>query len=265
MFSEFDLMTRLTQRFMKVALSFTAVMLLFTSATFASSGSLSRTNSQAGSLISQAQEPAKSTPVAANTESQPPQLIGKATVVMRVNGKPITVELDGANAPVTAGNFIDLAQRGVYDGTRFHRVITAPQPFVAQGGDPTSKDPNVPTTSLGSGNFIDPQTKQDRYIPLEIMPSGGKAPIYSQTFKTAKISVPPQLPHKKGAIAMARTPIPDSASAQFYFALSDLEFLDGDYAVFGYVTDGMDVVEGIRQGDVIESVKVTKGAEQLKK
>lgn len=258
---------------MKVALSFTAVMLLFSSVACASSSSLTSANTQSGSVIPQAQKQPKELSVeskqqlsvAADVASQAPRLTGKATVVMMVNSQPITVELDGTNAPVTAGNFMDLIQRGVYDGTRFHRVITSPQPFVAQGGDPKSKDPNVPNTGLGSGNFMDPQTKQDRYIPLEIMPSGGKAPIYSQTFKTAKIATSPELPHRKGAIAMARTPIPDSASAQFYFALADLEFLDGDYAVFGYVTEGMDVVEGIKQGDVIESVKVTKGAEQLKK
>jgi peptidyl-prolyl cis-trans isomerase B (cyclophilin B) len=64
---------------------------------------------------------------------------------------------------------------------------------------------------------------------------------------------------------MARSSMPDSASSQFYFALSDLEFLDGDYAVFGYVTQGMEVVDGIKQGDRITSAKVISGAENLKK
>jgi peptidyl-prolyl cis-trans isomerase B (cyclophilin B) len=64
---------------------------------------------------------------------------------------------------------------------------------------------------------------------------------------------------------MARSQAPDSASSQFYFALSDLDFLDGDYAVFGYVTKGMETVDGIKQGDRITSAKVIKGAENLKK
>ena len=249
-------MIRFNPRFMKVALSFTAVMLLFTSVACASNPPLTGANAQLGSVIPQTQiqskqgsiEPKKQLSVASVPTNQPPRLTGKATVVMQVNGQPITVEVDGINAPVTSGNFIDLIQRGVYDGTRFHRVIKSPKPFVAQGGDPKSKDLSVPNTGLGAGNFVDPKTNKDRYIPLEIMPSGGKAPIYSKTFKTAKVKTAPQLPHRKGAIAMARTRLPDSASAQFYFALADLEFLDGDYAVFGYVTEGMDVVEAIQQG-----------------
>jgi peptidyl-prolyl cis-trans isomerase B (cyclophilin B) len=72
------------------------------------------------------------------------------------------------------------------------------------------------------------------------------------------------LKHKRGAIAMARSQMPDSASSQFYFALSDLEFLDGDYAVFGYVTKGMEVVDKIKQGDSIQSAQVISGIENLK-
>jgi peptidyl-prolyl cis-trans isomerase B (cyclophilin B) len=208
------------------------------------------------------------TPVSDNTkESNPsmknlPRLEGKATVVMTVKGSPITIEVDGTNAPVTAGNFVDLVQKGVYDGLVFHRVIgptTNQDPFVAQGGDPQSKDPKVPANQLGSGSFIDPKTGSARYIPLEITAKGGKEPTYSKP-----ISEVPQLRHTVGAIAMARSQMPDSASSQFYFCLADLGFLDGNYAVFGYVTDGMAVVNKINQGDRIDSAKVTKGAENLK-
>jgi peptidyl-prolyl cis-trans isomerase B (cyclophilin B) len=62
---------------------------------------------------------------------------------------------------------------------------------------------------------------------------------------------------------MARSQFPDSASSQFYFALADLAFLDGSYAVFGYVTSGVEVVDKIQQGDRIDSVKVTEGVENL--
>jgi peptidyl-prolyl cis-trans isomerase B (cyclophilin B) len=193
-----------------------------------------------------------------------PRLEGKATVVMTVNSKPITIEVDGTNAPVTAGNFVDLVQKGVYDGLVFHRVVRDPQPFVAQGGDPQGKDPKFPAGRLGTGGYIDPKSGNERYIPLEIKPKGEAAPIYSKTFEMAGVTKPPELTHKQGAIAMARSQMPDSASSQFYFALADLGFLDGNYAVFGNVTEGFDVVNKIQQGDRIESAKVTQGAENLK-
>lgn len=188
-----------------------------------------------------------------------PRLEGKATVVMTVNGAPITIELDGINAPITAGNFVDLVQKGVYDGLVFHRVVRDPQPFVAQGGDPQGKDPTFPATRLGTGGYINPKTGSERRIPLEIKPKGANEPIYGKT-----ITDKPELQHKQGAIAMARSQMPDSASSQFYFALADLSFLDGNYAVFGNVTEGFDVVNNIKQGDRIESAKVTQGAENLK-
>ncbi|WP_407947405.1 peptidylprolyl isomerase [Planktothrix serta] len=193
-----------------------------------------------------------------------PQLNGKATVVMTVNGSPITIEIDGTNAPITAGNFVDLVNKGVYDGLAFHRVVRDPQPFVVQGGDPQSKDPKFPSARLGTGGFIDPATSKERMIPLEIKPKGAEQPIYSKTLESARIKAAPVLSHTRGAVAMARSQFPDSASSQFYFALADLAFLDGSYAVFGYVTDGMDVVDQIKQGDRIESAKVTQGLENLK-
>lgn len=192
-----------------------------------------------------------------------PTLDGMATVELVVNGSPIVLEVDGVNAPVTAGNFVDLVNRGVYDGTVFHRVIREPDPFVVQGGDPVSTDPNVPLQQLGRGSFIDPDTNQPRYIPLEIKPEDAEEPIYSQTLRTAGVTSPPLLPHTRGVLAMARSQLPDSASAQFYITLADLPFLDGDYAVFGTVQEGMDVVDSIQQGDRLESATVTAGLDNL--
>lgn len=191
------------------------------------------------------------------------QLQGNATVELVVNGERIRVEVDGEQAPITAGNFVDLVQRGVYDGTVFHRVVREPQPFVVQGGDPQSTDPSVPVQRLGTGGFIDPDTQEERQIPLEITPAGAEQPIYSQTFDAIGQSAKPALPHTHGAVAMARSQFPDSASSQFYFALADLPFLDGSYAVFGYVTEGLDVVDAIQQGDVLESATVTEGLDNL--
>lgn len=202
-----------------------------------------------------------------------PQLTGPATVRLEVKSEgapeadpPRTIEmqLDGEKAPLTAGNFVDLVQRGVYDGTSFHRVVREPSPFVVQGGDPQSKDPKVPLSQLGMGSFIEPQTQQPRLIPLEILPAGEPKPVYGATFEMAGLgSVEPALKHLRGAVAMARSPAPDSASAQFYFALSDLPMLDGSYAVFGYVTEGLDVVDSIQQGDRIVRATVVSGLENL--
>jgi peptidyl-prolyl cis-trans isomerase B (cyclophilin B) len=189
------------------------------------------------------------------------KLNGKATVVLTVNGKPITIEVDGVNAPITAGNFVDLVQRQVYDQTVFHRVEPG---FVAQGGDPQGKDPQFPANRLGTGGFIDPATKQERNIPLEIWAEGGTKPVYSQTLKEAGGGAP-KLKHRRGAVAMARTPLPDSASSQFYITLNPVDFLDGDYAVFGYVTQGMEVVDQIKIGDRITSAKVMQGLDKLAK
>jgi peptidyl-prolyl cis-trans isomerase B (cyclophilin B) len=209
-----------------------------------------------------------STPAAERSSPQAsnlPKLQGKATVVLKVKGSPIKIAVNGTDAPVTAGNFVDLVQRGVYNGLVFHRIVREPQPFVVQGGDPQGKNPNFPVERLGTGGFIDPQTSQQRYIPLEIKPKGAATPLYSQTFDKARVSGPPALRHTRGAVAMARSSAPDSASSQFYIALAELPFLDGSYAVFGYVTEGMDVVDKIQQGDRIESAEVTEGIKNLKK
>ena len=179
-----------------------------------------------------------------------PRLDGKATVEMEVNSETITIEVDGTKAPITAGNFVDLVQRGFYDGLTFHRVVKQPSPFVAQGGDPRGN---------GTGGFIDPDTGRERNIPLEIQLNNRNKPTYNRLLG----SKTPALQHQRGAIAMARSQNPGSASSQFYFALSDLKFLDGNYAVFGYVTDGMAAVDGIQQGDRITSAQVVSGAEHL--
>lgn len=225
----------------------------------------SETGSSAAETSTQAQ--ASSTAPASGTNSQfsnLPRLDGEAIVELVVKGTPIRILVNGADAPITAGNFVDLVNRGVYNGSRFHRVIREPQPFVVQGGDPQSKDQNFPVNQLGTGSFIDPTTNQPRYIPLEIKPEDAEQPVYSQTLESAGVTDPPKLRHTRGAVAMARSNLPDSASAQFYIALADLDFLDGNYAVFGYVTEGMEVVDQIQQGDRVESAKVSAGLNNLK-
>jgi peptidyl-prolyl cis-trans isomerase B (cyclophilin B) len=181
-----------------------------------------------------------------------PQLQGTATVELKLSYGTVVMEIDGNSAPTTAGNFVDLVSKGFYDGLTFHRVVKDPSPFVAQGGDPQG---------TGTGNYIDPKTSQARYIPLEILAEGDSKPTYSKVLSPGQ---KPKLKHSRGAVAMARTPAPDSASCQFYIALADINFLDGQYAVFGYVKSGMEFVDKIKVGDKIESAKVIQGAENLK-
>jgi len=181
-------------------------------------------------------------------------LPGKAIVIQVINGQPVFIEVDGTNAPITAGNFVDLVERGIYDGVMFHRVVRQPDPFVVQGGDPRSRDTRIPASQLGTGNFIDPETNQGRFIPLEIKPEGATQPVYNQV-----VTETPQLQHTRGAVAMARSTALNSASSQFYFALDDLPFLDGNYAVFGNVIGGFETVNAVQQGDRISSAKVVDG------
>lgn len=240
---------------------FLAISVLLTSCS--NSGSVSATSSPIASSSSSPTAIAKSTssPTPSASPQNPEeaaalakfvQLKGSATVELKLKSGTVKIELDGNSAPVTAGNFADLVKRGLYNGLNFHRVVNSPTPFVAQGGDPLGN---------GTGNFVDPATSQPRYIPLEILPEVAKKPVYGEILAPTQ---KPKLRHSKGAIAMARSQSPNSASCQFYFALDDIYFLDGSYAVFGYVTEGMELVEKIQVGDRIESIVITKGEENLK-
>ena len=184
-------------------------------------------------------------------DAQAACLQGRAIVEMSTSRGDITIEVDGDAAPLTAGNFVDLVNRGVYDGTMFHRVVKEPVPFVVQGGDPQSSDRSIPLTKLGTGSFVDPSSGQARLIPLEIRFNSEESPRYSRVSANPSELANLTLNHERGAVAMARSQAPDSASAQFYIALRPLPELDGRYAVFGRVTAGLDVVDQIEQGDRI--------------
>jgi peptidyl-prolyl cis-trans isomerase B (cyclophilin B) len=146
--------------------------------------------------------------------------------VIETNKGTITIELYEDKAPITAGNFIDLVERGFYNGLTFHRYEPG---FVIQGGDPVGN---------GTGGFIDPQTGRERRIKLEVSHD---------------------LPHgQAGAVAMARSSNPDSASCQFYITLGPAGFLDMQYAVFGRVTDGLDAVKQLRAGDRMTRVTISE-------
>lgn len=189
-----------------------------------------------------------------------PQLLGRATIALQTNKGGLTLVVDGYSAPVTAGNFVDLVQRGFYDGLKFTR---AEESYVLQAGDPPGKE-------VG---FVDPKTGQYRAIPLEILIQGDKKPLYGMTLEDAgRYLDQPVLPFSAyGTLALARpSDDPNGGSSQFFFLLFEPELtpagsnlLDGRYAVFGYVVEGADVLRELRQGDQIVSARVTAGAENL--
>lgn len=204
---------------------------------------------------------------AADTGSRPlgceaattPCLQGTAVVAMETSKGAVELRLDGAAAPLTAGNFVDLVRRGVYNGTVFHRVVKEPVPFVVQGGDPTSANPATPPSQYGLGSYVDAATGTTRLIPLEIRRQGEAEPRYGEPVTSPGITRQLALAHQRGAVAMARSSEPNSASAQFYVALQALPELDGRYAVFGRVSQGMEVIDAINQGDRITRAVVVSG------
>lgn len=138
---------------------------------------------------------------------------GTHHVVITVeNYGAIKLELDGDTAPITVKNFVELAKSGFYDGLTFHRVISG---FMIQGGDPKGN---------GTGG-------SDNNIKGEFSANG----------------VQNNISHKRGVISMARAKNYDSASSQFFIMHKDGTHLDGQYAAFGHVTDGMDVVDAIAE------------------
>ena len=122
----------------------------------------------------------------------------------------IKAELDGDTAPITVANFLKLAESGFYDGLTFHRIIDG---FMIQGGDPKGN---------GTGGA-------DKTIKGEFSQNG----------------VENKLSHVRGTLSMARSQDMDSASSQFFIVQSDCTYLDGQYAAFGTVTEGMDLVDKI--------------------
>ena len=149
------------------------------------------------------------TPADASASAAEP--IGKYTAVIDIaDYGAITLELDGDSAPLTVANFVKLAKDGFYDGLTFHRIMDG---FMMQGGDPNGN---------GTGG-------SDETIPGEFSANGCDNPIS----------------HTRGTISMARAQDPNSASSQFFICQADCSFLDGEYAAFGHVTEGLDVVDAV--------------------
>ncbi len=175
----------------------------------------------------------------------------KRNIEMLTNKGKITLQIDGSYSPLTAGNFLDLIKRGVYQNTVFHRVIADPIPFIVQGGDPLTKGQTENQNLVGTGSYIDPSTGTIRLIPLEISLKNESIPRYNQLLSSQDNFNKIVLTHKRGSLAMARAQALGSASSQFYISLRDLPELDGRYAVFGRVVKGMKIVDSLREGDYI--------------
>lgn len=138
----------------------------------------------------------------------------------------ITVELDADTAPITVTNFVNLAKDGFYDNLTFHRIMDG---FVIQGGDPNGD---------GTGGA-------DQTIKGEFSNNG----------------VENEISHTRGIISMARAQDPDSASSQFFIVQEDSDYLDGNYAAFGHVTSGMEIVDQICKDVPVEDDNGTVKAE----
>lgn len=193
-----------------------------------------------------------------------PCLSGEALVALETSRGRVEIRVDGRAAPLTGGNFVDLVRRGVYNNTVFHRVVREPVPFVVQGGDPQSADAKVAPSQYGTGSFIDPGTGEARLIPLELQLRSDKQPRYGEPITSPLKARELVLTHERGAVAMARSADPNSASAQFYVALQALPELDGRYAVFGRVTKGMEVFDRIQQGDRLIKASLLEGGTLVK-
>lgn len=144
-------------------------------------------------------------------------------VTMETSKGPIKISLNRKETPITVANFIDLAQKGFYNGIKFHRYVPG---FIIQGGDPQGS---------GTGVYVDPATHQERKIPLEMKSS---------------------LTHNLGSVSMARTSDPNSASCQFYICLAAQAKLDSQDPVFGTVIDGLPTLNALREGDKIVRMTV---------
>ncbi|NUN66404.1 peptidylprolyl isomerase [Pseudanabaena biceps] len=189
-----------------------------------------------------------------------PQLKGRALVELSTNKGNAIITLDGYNAPVNAGQFMDLVQKGFYDGLSFTR---ADENYYVQTGDPKGD----------ADGYIDPATGKYRTVPIEVRLPDQKAPTYGKTFEEMGLSGSlPVLPFASfGTVAMAHpNENPNAGSSQFFIYLFEsdltpagLNLLDGNYTVFGYVTEGKETLDKLRLGDQVLSARVISGAENL--
>lgn len=182
-------------------------------------------------------------------EKQAQKMLEKITVTMTTNKGDIVLELYPSIAPNTVANFIDLSQQDFYNGIKFHRVISD---FMIQGGDPLSKDNDPSNDGTGGPGY----TFEDEINPKALGISDQEIAQlqlagYKYNFELNSIPV------KVGTIAMANAG-PNTNGSQFFIVTQkDQSHLNGRHTVFGRVTEGMNVVRSIQQGDVIIGIKIS--------
>ncbi|MGI6045882.1 MAG: peptidylprolyl isomerase [Eggerthellaceae bacterium] len=164
------------------------------------------------------------------------QPTGSEIAVFDTSQGQIRVQLAGKDAPIHVGNFVELAQKGFYDGLKFHRYVPG---FVIQGGCPNTRDLSPQEVVENAGN------------PFAGLGTGGPGYSIKEEFSTN-----PNNNHLDGALAMARSQDPDSAGSQFYFCLGAQPMLDSGYTVFGQTIEGFDVIDALRVGDVINHIEI---------
>ena len=191
--------------------------------------------------------------------AQLPQLKGRALVELVTEKGNAIITVDGYSAPVNAGQFVDLVQKGFYDGLTFTR---ADENYYLQTGDPEG----------AADGYIDPKTGKYRTVPIEVRLPDQKVPLYGKTFEEMGLTgTLPVLPFAAfGTVAMAHPAEANAGSSQFFIYLFEsdltpagLNLLDGNYTVFGYVTDGKETLDKLRLGDKVLSARVISGAENL--
>jgi peptidyl-prolyl cis-trans isomerase B (cyclophilin B) len=168
-----------------------------------------------------------------------PKKAAAAPIVrMQTTKGTILIKLFPKDAPISVANFEKLVSKGFYNGLKFHRVADLAGPgqgHIVQGGSPTSKT-----------------------LPIDDPTIGNSGPGYTIKGEFPANGVQNPLTHITGAVAMARAQDPDSGGSQFYICTNPAHFLDGQYAVFGQVIQGLDVAKKLQVGDTMTKVTLVK-------
>ena len=190
-----------------------------------------------------------------------PRLLGRAKVNIKTSKGDMQAIIDGFNAPLTAGAFIDLSSKDFYNDLPINR---AEEFFVLQTGDPAGDE-------IG---YIDPETGIERHVPLEIRIPNEKETFYNETFEELGLyTETPTLPFATlGTLGWSHSSSAvDDGSSQFFFFLYEAELnpagrnlIDGRNSAFGYVVDGYEILEELTKDDTIISIEVLEGLENLK-
>ena len=190
-----------------------------------------------------------------------PRLLGRAKVNIQTSKGNMKAIIDGFNAPLTAGAFIDLSSKNFYNNLPINR---AEEFFVLQTGDPIGNE-------IG---YVDPETNEERKVPLEIRIPNENETFYNQTFEELGLyTETPTLPFATlGTLGWSHSSTAvDDGSSQFFFFLYEAELnpagrnlIDGRNAAFGYVIEGYEVLEELTKDDTIISIEVLEGIDNLK-